>query len=242
MGDSCRCLFSTVPGKELVCAERGGHRGPHQAHGVTWTQLFGDQRTAAVAAPPDLAHAIQAAAMLRQMAMNPGPDDLRTVPGTDPAAVALRAGADALEQLQATRDRLADLQGINATIGNDLDQANAKLADYRSRIESLCDQLADLQVYAAELHDLLQQVWELHGGPEGAALWVAQPFGQKIGAALQVDPPARGRAILEEVERSREAIQEFLIQAPTGLRDHSSVALLRAALDLGAAQEEDRGE
>lgn len=111
-------------------------------------------------------------------------------------------------------------------------------------LQATQDQLAAMRVWAAELHDLLQQVWELHGGPEGTAVWVTQPFGQKIGAALQTDPPARGRAILEEVERYRALLEEVVQPQPWGDFADKWTPLrtkIRAALDLGAAQEEGDG-
>ncbi len=54
--DLCGSSFSTLPGKELVCSQRRGHRGPCQAYGVTWAKLFPDPPMA-----PDLHQAIQAA-------------------------------------------------------------------------------------------------------------------------------------------------------------------------------------
>ncbi len=69
-------------------------------------------------------------------------------------------------------------------------------------LEASSDRLADLEVYAAELRDLLEQIGSylarFHDLYEGSAL------ATKIRAALQVSPPARGRAVLEELELLRQ--------------------------------------
>src|SRR6266536_528331 len=45
MASDCGCTLSTLPdSKGLRCLEPAGHHGPHQAHGVTWPQLFPSQR------------------------------------------------------------------------------------------------------------------------------------------------------------------------------------------------------
>jgi hypothetical protein len=147
----------------------------------------------------DLHQAIQAAAdALKPEGWVEGPVYRREV-----ARIAVEVAAPVL--LQATRDRLADLEGDKATIGDELDKAHAKITDHRQRIESLCDRNTDLEVQVAELHDLLEQAGEyvLRVPAENAnVLW------DQIQAALQVDGPTRGHAILHEVERLRTFVEE----------------------------------
>jgi hypothetical protein len=62
-------------------------------------------------------------------------------------------------------------------------------------LEAGSDRLAGLEVYAAELADLLGQLWDLD---------VLSELSTKVRAALQVEPPSRGWAVLEELELLRQ--------------------------------------
>ena len=108
----------------------------------------------------------EAVKMLRSMARGAG---MGLVPGHNHDAMALEAGADALEQLQATRDRHAALE-----------------------------------VHAAELHDLLNELW-LRQPSNGHApdLW------PRIQAALQTPPPAVGQTILTEVANASAEVDDL---------------------------------
>lgn len=121
------------------------------------------------------------------------------------------------------------------------------------QLQATRDRLADLEVYAAELHDLLNELF--YRGGSGV-------LDRKIRTALQTEPPARGRAILDQVERLRKVTEacpssERLRLLADWLDLHDNDRRYRGprevqddlrkfadavdALDLGAAQEEDRG-
>jgi len=68
-------------------------------------------------------------------------------------------------------------------------------------LEASSDRLADLEVYAAELRDLLEQVSGYNGFD-----FLPTGLYDKIRAALQVEPPARGRIVLEELELLRQVV------------------------------------
>lgn len=121
-------------------------------------------------------------------------------------------------------------------------------------LQATRDRLADLEMYAAELHDLLTRTTRIraagqegrctfcHQFPDHAHCWwcgIHEPSHLSdcpVAHALQADPPARGRAILEEVERLRAFVRDI-----RGAMTPEAVAAAYAALDLGAAQEEGSG-
>jgi hypothetical protein len=75
-------------------------------------------------------------------------------------------------------------------------------------LQATRDRLAALEVHAAELHDVLEQLWDLFGSqfssdPARAFRTDGAEIGNRVRAALQVDGPARGHTILEEVQRLR---------------------------------------
>ncbi len=74
-----------------------------------WEPAGATTTTEPPAGPPDLTHAIQAAKRLREWARGA---DMALAPFHARDAADLRAGADALEQLQATQDRLAKVEAL----------------------------------------------------------------------------------------------------------------------------------
>lgn len=103
-----------------------------------------DQACPGPAGPPDLDQAIQAAKFLARRLRVAATLTLMQNEGW---AKVFTDAADALEQLQTTRDRQADLE-----------------------------------VYAAQLYDLLEQVWTMTDGD----LWHTQPFGITVRTALDL--------------------------------------------------------
>lgn len=140
-----------------------------------------------VAGPPDLAHAIQAAkdALWEQKGLIWSPAAIQRQ-----AQLCVEAAAPVL--LQATRDRLAEAE------------RGVLWAEDRN---------AGLEVYAADLHQLLKSFeWSgrLSDCPYcGHLNQSGHTADCRLAAALQTDPPARGRAILEEVERLREDVAQL---------------------------------
>jgi hypothetical protein len=94
-------------------------------------------------------------------------------------------------------------------------------------LQAIRDRYAALEVHAAELRDLLEQLeWAGSGAPEATAAWDCcpvcgllrqEPAGGfhlddcKLAHALQAAGPARGHAILDEVERLREENRQLQI-------------------------------
>ena len=76
-----------------------------------------------------------------------------------------------------------------------------------ARAERAEDSKADLEVYAAELHDALAELWaevssQFSSDPARALRVLGTEIGYKVRAVLQADGPARGRPVLEEVSAS----------------------------------------
>lgn len=107
-------------------------------------------------------------------------------------------GADALEQLEATRAPLAELAVLR--------HSNAQMRDLTREqdqaIQATRDRLADLEVYATELHEALAELW-VDLGQQGRRYVVEHDLHRKVVAALAVQPPQRGRALRDQVERLR---------------------------------------
>ena len=197
--------------------------------------------------------------------------------------VALQAGADALEQLQAghgcpvtvtgldhgdgkcvlsrghagdhltrqeidhTRDRLEAareqvlwLQKENADLRVAAAERNAlRVIEAQERalnreqdqaLQATRDRLAEVEVYAAELRDLLEQLGD-------ADIWSDGQLAEldpKVQAVLQADGPARGRKVLDEVQRLQRVVEAARFvdaDAPDPWRSKSDAAnQLRRAL------------
>lgn len=203
--------------------------------------------------PPDLAHAIQAVRKALPLLAAEGTWD-------ETARVAVEAAAPVL--LQVTRDRLAELE--HAIDWQTSCTACARMLDAsihdHERAEQAEDRLADLEVYAAELHDFIRSVeWygtrcnvDITGCEDEDVCPVCDASEDeghrpdcRLAHALQVDPPARGRAILDQVvrlrERARQEPCEGCYERCCGASDVCGCHTFWTALDLGAAQEEDSG-
>jgi len=106
-------------------------------------------------------------------------------------------------------------------------------------LQATRDRLADLEVHATELRCLIE---DAVGYVEAEAGW-GDTTAARMRAALQVDGPARGHAILHEVERLRvlrRALHAKVIDYHEALRNrvHGGIAadrLLQAVIDLADA-------
>jgi hypothetical protein len=110
------------------------------------------------------------------------------------------------------RNKVDRQREANAAMQRQADDARAtargamrKQLDLQQELQATRDRHADLEVYAAELRDLLEDAcvfvgrWEGH--PDAAEL------ANRIGTTLQVDGPARGHTILTEVQRLRDRVR-----------------------------------
>jgi hypothetical protein len=106
--------------------------------------------------------------------------------------------------------------------------------DLVAELQASRDRHADLEVQVAELRDLLaRRQWGWQGCHVCGEYFVNGHLPDcRIAAALQADGPARGHAILAEVERLREAIREALPHVPYRVEQD-----LRDALDQAAQRE-----
>jgi hypothetical protein len=105
-------------------------------------------------------------------------------------------------------------------------------------LQATRDRHADLEVYAAELRDLLEQAFndDVRPDPRGRRELVT-----KVQAALQVDGPARGQTILAENERLRRGLRALLDHhASEDAWPGSPLDIARQALDQAAQREVDR--
>jgi FtsZ-binding cell division protein ZapB len=139
-------------------------------------------------------------------------------PWAQVARIAVETAAPPL--LQAIRDRLAKAE-------NEIAADEEVIGILGLDLQELRDRYAALEVHAAELRDLLEQLeWAGSGAPEATAAWDCcpvcgllrqEPAGGfhlddcKLAHALQAAGPARGHAILDEVERLREENRQLQI-------------------------------
>ncbi len=101
-------------------------------------------------ADPDLTHAIQAAKRLREWARGA---DMALAPFHARDAADLRAGADALEQLQATRDRLRAAHAELAVLRHSTAMMRDLTREQDQALQATRDRLAELEGLLRELHE-----------------------------------------------------------------------------------------
>ena len=141
------------------------------------------------------------------------------------------------QEIDHTQDRLAEYENasnwqVNCLCCDSL--LDASIAEHQ-RAEQAEDSKADLEVYAAELRDLLERSNDQQCQGCGCA-----PHREthrpdcRVAAVLQADGPARAREVLEEVQRYKRVVEAARFvdaDAPDPWRSNSDAAnQLRRAL------------
>jgi hypothetical protein len=145
----------------------------------------------------DLHQAIQAAyRAIHDHALHQVIDGVATCYCQGAGELAVEAAAPIL--LQATR---SDIDGWRTLA----QKSERRIGELLEQLQATRDRHADLEVHAADLRDLLERATErLEYSAHETGDYHTWHVAERCRAVLQVDGPARGHAILEEVERLRE--------------------------------------